>query len=73
VEGRPAGPALTLDQVKYLSDAFESQQEQFTFHITDWDNAGWVVVENGSSLGQPGSGVWVDTLGREHQGPSGAA
>jgi hypothetical protein len=64
---------LSVDQVNYFTQAFYEQEEVFRFHITDWDSAGWIFVENDQSVGTEGSGVWVDPLGDEHQGPVGPA
>jgi hypothetical protein len=70
---RPKYPSLTPDQAQYLMDAFDEQQSTFVFYITHWDAEGWIFVENDDSVGQEGSGIWVDKAGQEHQGPHGPA
>lgn len=68
---------LTADQIEYLYhpgskgaegyDPAERFKEDLA--ITQVDDHGWIFVENSKSLGEDGSGVWVDAVGQEHHAP----
>lgn len=63
---KPQGPSISYDQAQYLNNAFQEEQSEWAFHITNWDAEGWIFVEKGSALGEDGSGVWIDKQGIEH-------
>lgn len=70
---KPAEPRFTRRQAEYMAKSLTEQQPRAFLAVTDWDSDGWIFVENSQSLGQEGSGVWVDKAGFEHQGPHGFA
>lgn len=65
---------LTGQQCRYLHlgpSADGKIEPQGDLCITDKDDKGWIFVEQASTVGNEGSGVWVDALGTEHHGPTG--
>jgi hypothetical protein len=62
---------LTADVCRYLHlgpSADGKIEPQGDLCITDKNDEGWVFVEQASSVGEEGSGVWVDAAGNEQHG-----
>jgi hypothetical protein len=63
---------LTEGQCRYLHQGPSADgkiRSQGDLCITDKDDKGWIFVEQAATVGDEGSGVWVDANGVEHYGP----
>jgi hypothetical protein len=64
---------LTAGQCKYLGCVGFVRAELPVIDqvITMTSDDGWIFVERADTVGEEGSGVWVDANGQEQHGPSG--
>ncbi len=60
---------LTTGVQRYLGANAENENSDLV--ITEADDKGWIFVEQAATVGEDGSGVWVDAAGNEQYGPTG--